>query len=247
MHGGLAKTKPLPNDDQRLTVPLFTTPEVARYVRVPASTMRNWIRGYEYPSSQGASRAKPIVTSVDPESPSRATVPFIGLAEALVVSGFRQKNLSLQKIRAALRAIDQEVGLPHALANKTLYTAGASILWDYARRAGDEEIAQLVEPSTGQKVFTEPVRQYLRLITYDADWWASQIELPAFHPTRVVVDMKRGFGRPILDKHRLAVDEVLARFYESHDSITEIATDLEIGPREVENVIRAAWRPSAAA
>jgi uncharacterized protein (DUF433 family) len=209
--------------------------------------MRNWIRGYEYPSGPGRNRAEPVVTSIGPERPSKATVPFVGLAEALVVSGFRRENLSLQKIRAALGAIDREVGLPHALANKTLYTAGASILWDYARLLGDEEIAQLVEPSSGQKVFTEPVRQYLKLITYDSDWWAAQIELPAFQPTRVVVDMKRGFGRPILDKHRLAVDELIQRFYDSHDSIKDIAKDLEIDEGEVENVIRAAWRRSAAA
>jgi len=229
-------------------IPLFTAREAARYVRVPSSTMRNWVRGYEYPSKTGRARAEPIVTSLVPSRPSPATIPFIGLAEALVIAGFRRrhKNLSMQKVRAALEALGREVGITHVLANKTLYTDGAQILWDYARKAHDDEIQQLVEPTSGQKVFVDVVQQYLDLITYDSDWWASQIELPAFQPTRVVVDLHRGFGRPILDKYRLPIDAILDRFYDSHDQIQEIAADLELDPSEVENVIRGAWRPAAA-
>jgi len=208
--------------------------------------MRNWVRGYEYPIQGGTARADPIVSSVPKSDPSKATIPFMGLVEALVIQGFKRKKLSIQKVRAALDAIQRDVALEHALANKTVYTAGASILWDYARRAGDEEIAQLVEPSSGQIVFTEPVREYLELIAYDANLWASQIQLPAFQPTRVVVDMKRGFGRPILDTSRLPLDGILSRFA-ANEKINEIARDLELDPTEVENVIRVAWRPATAA
>jgi len=208
--------------------------------------MRNWVRGYQYPSERGPATALPIVSTLPPAGRTRATIPFIGLAEALVVAGFRQQRLSMQKIRAALQALDREVGIAHVLANKTLFTDGASILWDYARRSHDAEIEQLVEPGSGQRVFVDVVRQYLQLITYDADLWASRIELPAFHPTKVVVDMRRGFGRPILDKQRLPIDSVLDRFYYGNETIPDIAADLELDPSEVENVIRAAWRPAAA-
>jgi uncharacterized protein (DUF433 family) len=247
MQGAGNVPTPLPRDDRRATIPLFTAREAARYVRVPASTMRNWVRGYEYPIGRGAATSAPIVSSLPAERPSHATIPFIGLAEALVVAGFRRKKLSMHKVRSALEVLDRTLGIAHVLANKMLYTDGASILCDYARKAHDQEIQSLTEPSSGQTVFVDVVRQYLQLITYDADWWASRIELPAFHPTRVVVDMHRGFGRPILDGQRLAVDDILDRFYYGQDSIHDIATDLELDPNEVENVIRAAWRPAAAA
>ena len=220
--------------------------EAARYVRVPASTMRNWVRGYEYASNDGAAQAAPVVSALQRAKPGRATIPFIGLAEALVVAGFRARHLSMQKIRQALDALDREVGIAHVLASKTLYTDGASILWDYARRAHDADIQQLVDPRSGQRVFVDVVRQYLQLIAYDADLWASQIALPAFGPTRVVVDMRRGFGRPILDRQRIAVDDLLDRFYVGHESIHDIAADLELPASDVENVIRGAWRPAAA-
>lgn len=165
---------PIPPDDRRVTIPLFTAREAARYVRVPASTMRNWVRGYEYPTAGGAGVSPAIVTSVSSLEPGRATIPFIGFAEALVIAGFRRKKLSMHRVRAALVALNQEIGIPHVLANKTLYTDGASILWDYARQAHDDEIKQLVDPSSGQKVFVDVVRQYLQLITYDSNWWASE-------------------------------------------------------------------------
>src|SRR2546423_10025168 len=147
--------------------------------------MRNWVRGYEYDSNEGTATAARVVSAVPATRPDRATIPFIGLAEALVVAGFRARRLSMQKIRRALDALDREAGIAHVLANKTLYTDGASILWDYARRVHDPDIQQLVEPGSGQRVFVDVVRQYLQLISYDADLWASQIALPAFGPTRV--------------------------------------------------------------
>src|SRR5690348_5982037 len=129
---------PLAPNDRRLVIPLFTTREVARYVGVPSSTMRNWVRGYDYPVHDGHAHAEPLVSSVPKADPSKAVIPFIGLAEALVIQAFKRKNLPIQKVRAALDAIQREVALEHALANRTVYTAGASILWDYAHKSGDE-------------------------------------------------------------------------------------------------------------
>jgi uncharacterized protein (DUF433 family) len=208
--------------------------------------MRNWVRGYEYPVAGGSTQSAPIVSTLPAAKPDPATIPFVGLVEALVVASFRARNLSMQKVRAALEALDAEVGIAHVLANKTLYTDGASILWDYAHKANDPEIKALVEPHTGQRTFVEVVRQYLQLITYDANWWASRVELPGFQPSHVVVDMRRGFGRPILDRERLPIDAIVERFYSGRETIPEIAADLELDSGDIENVIRGAWRPAAA-
>jgi len=168
--------------------------------------------------------------------------------EALVLAGFRRKhNLSMQKIRKALDALEWEIGVKTALANRALYTDGAQILWDYAKKTDDQDIQELVEPGTGQKVFVEPVRQYLELIAYDADLWASQVTLPEFQPTVVVIDLNRAFGGPVLDQYRVRVEDITDRFYRGKDSIGDIAADLEIPPAEVENVIRVAGPTAIAA
>jgi uncharacterized protein (DUF433 family) len=184
--------------------------------------------------------------SLAPERPRQPSIPFIGVAEALVLSAFKRKGLSLQKIRAALGALERETKLSNVLANKSLYTAGAEILWEYSRRSGDTEVQQLVEPGTGQRVFVPVVRDYLELITYGSDLWASQLELPAYGASGVVIDLHRGFGRPILDRYRLRVDEITDRFF-AGDSMNSIAEDLEISVDDVENVIRVAGRTAQAA
>lgn len=170
----------------------------------------------------------------------------MGLAEALVIAAFRQRKIHMTKIRAALEAIKREIPVEYALANQTVYTSGPDILWDFARKTGDAEIQALVEPSTGQRVFTEAIRQYLDLIRYDEKIWADRLQLPGFEATPVVVDMKRGFGQPMLAKYRLRVVDVSDRFWYGKDQPADIAADLEIDEREVLDVIRATGRPVAA-
>jgi uncharacterized protein (DUF433 family) len=238
--------RPLPATDPRLSVPLYTTREVGRFIDVPTSTIRNWTRGYQYPVRGGSSSTRPIVASTETERTGYPSIPFLGLAEALVLKSFRERKLSMVKIRAALMALDREMGIANVLANKALYTDGAQVLWDYAKERDDSEIKQLVEPGSGQKVFVEVVRRYLQLITYDSDLWAERIELPAYQPTQVVVDMRRGFGRPILEESRIRIEEIVERFAFGNESIQAIADDLELNLEDVENVIRAATRPAAA-
>jgi uncharacterized protein (DUF433 family) len=234
----------LPKDDPRREMPLFTRDDLARYIDTPPATVRNWIRGYEYPTERGTAKAQPIIISI-PGQRGTPTIPFIGLAEALVLKAFREQGLSLQKIRAAMMALEKQVGIANVLANRALYVAGAEILWDYAKRAHDNEIRGLINPASGQLVFIEPVRRYLRLITYGSDMWPQLIELPAFR-SRVIVDLHRGFGRPILEKYRIPIDEIVQRFYKSRDLISDIAADLEMEARDVEDVVQVIGPPRAA-
>lgn len=67
----------------------------------------------------------------------RRVIPFIGLAEGLVLAAFRQAGVPLQRIRPAIAQLPQEPGLRHALASKSLDTDGAEVLYDYAEHAGD--------------------------------------------------------------------------------------------------------------
>ena len=162
---------------------------------------------------------------------------------------FKQQGAHIVKIRRALDALEKEFGVPNALANKSLYSAGAEILWDAAKASGDkelqEDIRHLVEPASGQWVFVEAVRQYLRHITYDETLWAERLRLPAFEPTNVVIDMRRGFGQPILGNSRVRIEDILDRFY-AGDKMDQIAADFELDRSEVEDVVRVVPARSAA-
>ncbi|TMD13053.1 MAG: DUF433 domain-containing protein [Chloroflexi bacterium] len=235
------RLQPLKSTDDRAAIPLFTVSDAARFLKLPSETMRNWVRGYDWPGSRGKEHTEPIVTSVPPEKHGYPNIPFVGITEALVLTAFKRQGIRMHKIKQVLLALEREVGVHNALANKSLFTAGADILWDFAKSAQDhdlrDEIKQLVEPSRGQTVFVPAVRQYLQHITYDDDLWALSLRLPAFEPLNVVIDMRRNFGRPILDKSRVRVEDIANRFY-AGDTIDSIAADFELDRDEVESIVR---------
>ena len=130
--------------DPRFTVPRYTVPEAARFLGVPPSTFSHWARGYEvhFPKRRPVKKG-PIVTALDGRGPE-PSIPFVGLTEGLVVAAFRRAGVSLQHIRRAVDVLSAQIGIEHALASDRLYTDGASVLYDYAEREDDEELAHVV-------------------------------------------------------------------------------------------------------
>jgi hypothetical protein len=55
-------------------------------------------------------------------------IPFIGMAEGLVLTALRHEGLPLQRIRPTIARLEQEFGLQHALANRRLFTDGTEVL-----------------------------------------------------------------------------------------------------------------------
>jgi hypothetical protein len=133
-------------DDPRVARPIFTLREAAGYLGVPKSTVHQWAR---------PSAGKSPLIAVFPRHGREATVPFLGFAEAYVLSTFRKAGLPLQRIRPAVEVLSREIGIDHALASERLYTDGAEVLFDYASERRDDELLELVAPRTGQYQFSE--------------------------------------------------------------------------------------------
>lgn len=165
------KARSRDEDDVRFAVPLYTVAEAARYVRVPSSTFRAWAKGYEVNAEPGRRVwGAPVITAL-PADRGQPSIPFVGLAEGLVLAAFRKAGVSLQYIRQAVPVLKAEVGLDHALASHRLYSDGAVILYNYANsRASDaqaaEDLAGLTRVVDNQRVFADVVGDYLQRITY---------------------------------------------------------------------------------
>jgi len=113
------------------------------------------------PQGRPAVTGAPVVTAIRGERSRVATIPFVGLAEGLVLAAVRQTGVPLQRIRPALARLQAELGLEHVLASHALYTDGAEVIYDYAEEAGDTPEArsarQLVVARKGQHVFTNVI------------------------------------------------------------------------------------------
>lgn len=185
----------------RFATPIYTVTEAARYLDVPASTFATWAHGYRRrPAGRREMVGVPVLTAL-PRSGVRAPViPFIGLAEGLVLAAMRRSGVPLQRIRPALERLKEEFGFAHALASRRLYTDGAEVLFDYAESADDPVAAraarELVVVRNDQRVFNEVVAAYLQRVEFSAEGYPRLIHLPAYEVADVVVDPERGFGQP---------------------------------------------------
>lgn len=222
-------------DDPRLARAIFTLRETAAYLDIPKSNVQRWAR----PSDQ----KHPLLTCFPPHG-REASVPFIGFAEAFVLSSFRRAGVPLQRIRPAVEVLAKEIGVDHALASERLYTDGAEVLFDYASKNDEREVKDLVVVRTKQRQFSEVVEGYLKRIHYGGDGWADSVRLPAYGAAEVIVNPRVAFGLPLLVNGGARVEDVVDRF-QAGDSVADISADFDVPPDEVEDVVRLATRASA--
>ncbi len=235
--------------DHRFTMPLYSMSEAARYLGVPPSTFVAWARGYRRQRPQGAeSVGAPIVTTVRGPVGGSAVVPFVGLAEGLVLAAVRRAGVPLQRIRPALQRLEQELGVEHALASKALYTDGAEMLYDYAEAGGDTPEArsarELVVVRNGQSVFADVVDAYLHRVTFGPDGYAQLIRLPQYRDAEVIVDPGRGFGQPVFARGGARVEDALALF-RAGEPLNVVSAEFGVPVPELEDAVRVALQPAA--
>lgn len=227
--------------NERFTTPVYTIAEAARFLGVPSTTFSNWARGYTATFSDRKSViGKPIVTAFAAER-LYPSVPFVGLAEGMVIAAFREAGVSLQHIRKAVAVLKREMKIDHALASERLYTDGASILFDYARDSDEELLTHVV---TQQRVFGEIVREYLRRITYGTEGWPVRLVSPTTPADIVAVDPTRAFGQPIFIRGGVRLEDVLDRI-RGNDRPVEVATDMGVPVEDIEAVLSAELRRAA--
>jgi len=236
-------------DRLRFDVPLYTIAEAARIVDVPATTLSTWAQGYvRHPPNRPKVTGDPIITCIPPEGYRRPSIPFVGLTEALVLAAIRRSGVPMQRIRPALRALEDSLGIDHALASHKLYTDGAELLFDYAeanRDTADGRTAlQLVVVRSGQRVFTPVIQDYLRRIEYASDGYAKLIHVPVYIRAEVVVDPSRSFGSPIFERGGSRVEDVLQRFW-ADEPLAQLTEEFGVPFNQLEDVLRVASRRAA--
>ncbi len=241
--------------DDRTDVPdrfftvLYTVGEAARYLDVPASTLTTWAHGYRrHPHGQREVVGAPILTTLPRPGVRGPVIPFIGLAEGVVLTAMRRSGVPLQRIRPALEQLDAQFGLAHALASRRLYTDGAEVLFDYAEATADPGMvraaSELVVVRNGQRVFNAIVAAYLQRLQFDTDGYVRLIRLPAYETAELVVDPRRGFGQPIFARGGARLEDALALF-RAGETLDVVADEYGIPPEQLEDAVRIATRPAA--
>ncbi len=235
-------------DPIRFSLPLYSVVDVAWIVGAPTSTIRTWAKGYTRHFRDRASvSGEPVISQVAAAGHREPSIPFVGLAEALVLAAFRKSGVPMQRIRPALLRLQDEIGLDHALASRKLYTDGAEVLVDFGEQATNPDdvcdVRRLVVVRNGQHVFTDVIAAYLQRIDYGEDGYPVLIRVPAYDHAEVVADPTRSFGAPIFERGARVAD-VLERFW-AGETLIEIAEEFGVPVDQLEDVVRVASRRAA--
>jgi uncharacterized protein (DUF433 family) len=230
----------------KFQTPLYSVAEASRYLGVSNSTFRAWAKGY---TRRGGGRndvhGDAVVTTISKQPRTGPSIPFIGLAEGLVLAGIRKSGVPLQRVRPALDRLRDEFGLDHVLASKQLYTDGAEVLYDFGEDELEAEaVMRLVVVRNGQHMFTEVVEQYLKRIEFAADGYASVIRLPSYDHAEVIVNPQRGFGQPTFARGGARLEDVLGMFW-AGESLATVAAEYGVPEVQLEDALRVASRSAA--
>lgn len=213
-------------------IPTYSISDAARYLRIPAGTIRSWTVGRHYPISKGSNFFKPLI-------PIRNLKPkllsFTNLIEVHVLRAIRKNQIDLDKVRDALDFIDEQFQVPHPLARESFFTDGVDL---FIERYGSLIHASKSEQSELKASFDA----HLKRIEPDDSGLA--IKLYPFtrpheedSPRFVVMDSRIAFGRLVIAGTGIAT-RVLAERYQAGDSIDYLANDYNCDRLAVEEAIR---------
>lgn len=216
----------------RFNDPLLTPRDVAHHLRIPSSTLYDWLRE----SADG----KPLVHRVEPERRGWPSVPFVGVVEAYVLRSLRDLRLSKRRIREAAAEVRRTFDTPYALATKKIMTDGVDIFIEYV--PGD-----IARASDGQRPIREVIEGYLRCIHWDAsDEFADRLRLRQYPDVApVIIDPRFGWGEPVVESSKVPVQAIVDLWF-AGESLEVVANEYEMTREQVEAICRVAVDADAA-
>ena len=214
-------------------IPTYSISDAARYLRIPAGTIRSWTVGRRYPVADGSNFFDPLIPI--PNRKPRL-LSFTNLIEVHVLRAIRQHHqIQLDKVRVALDYIDERFQVPHLLARERFRTDGVNLFI--------ERYGSLISASErGQVALKEAFDAHLERIEPDDTGLA--IKLYPFtrsheenNPRFVVIDPRIAFGRLVIDGTGIATS-VVAERYHAGDSIDNLADDYKCDRLYIEEAVR---------
>lgn len=216
--------------------------EAAHYLRLPAATLRSWVKGRYYDTDLGPKFSPPVIKLPDADVLS---LSFVNLVEAHVLAALRrQHGLRLRDVRRAVLYLKRHFHQRRPLADHPLETDGLDLFV--------EHVGNLVTATQeGQLALRALLQAHLTRIDRDP---STNLALRLYPFTRsraveaprhVVIDPLVSFGRPVLSGTGISTSAIADR-YKAGDSIDSLVEDYGRSRQEIEEAIRCELQVEAA-
>ena len=219
-------------DTEAGDLPLYLVSEAARYLKLPVTTVRNWVIGRPQHAARGTGGFSPLIKMADPGD---GLLSFNNLAELHIISSIREEHgVKLKELRKAIKFLEDTFGSDRPLLSQKMLTDGKDL---FVERYGN-----LVSISqAGQMAMKAVLAQYLARI----EWNSAGIPVRLFPITRdkvensprfVSIDPKIRFGKPCIARTRIPT-AIIAERHNAGESVEFLADDYGRKPEEIREAI----------
>ena len=211
----------------------YSVADAARYLSIPAGTLRSWLHGRSYQTSNGLKFFQPLIHLPDVNTPQ---LSFTNLVEAHILRVIRHEHkVRLDKVRTALDYVEQKFELPHPLARIQFQTDGVDLFV--------ESVGELINVSKhGQLAMQKTLQHLLKRIEWDQEGFAQclfpLIKVQSTDAPRVlVIDPRISFGRPVIVNSGVPADVIIDRF-RAGEALEDLADDYGFSHQQIEEILR---------
>jgi uncharacterized protein (DUF433 family) len=212
--------------------PAYTLAEAARYLKVPAPTLRSWVAGRPYPKSEGVGRFQPLIHPPQKQPPM---LSFWNLIEAHVLRSLRTDHgVSIKALRRALSFAERTLNIQRLLLRKELRTNAGKVFLD--------RYGELIDLSaSGQLAMRQLLEEHLKRVEWDE--WQFPIRLYPFLSAEgtyaekpIAIDPKIAFGRPVVIRGGVSTAAIAERI-DVGETVEELAADYALSASEIEQAV----------
>ena len=222
---------------------IYTLPEAARLINVPARKIHRWLYGYSYLKKSGEGKTQafsnplwlPQLSKADYEA---EVIGFNDLLEVRFVAAFVEHGVSLLVVRRCLETARELFGVDYPMTSGSFKTDGKTIFADAMEKSIKE--GALLDLKSRQLAFKDIISPSLYAgIEYDgkraSKWY------PQGRRQHVVLDPSRQFGSPIVDETGIATEVLFASYLaegQTPQAVTQTARVYEVPVNLVGAAIR---------
>jgi uncharacterized protein (DUF433 family) len=212
--------------------PAYGVAEAARYVRLPAATLRSWLIGRDYPKADGKGKFHPLIK---PASREPLQLSFYNLVEAHVLRALRtQHGVALAELRSAISYAEKKEQIDRLLLSPELRTHAGQVFLD--------RYVELINLSaSGQLAIRKTFEDHLTRVEWDK--WKFPVRLFPYsgatlrsEERAIVIDPQIAFGRPVVPRAGISVIAIADRI-DAGESVDAVAEDYDLSHEEVEQAV----------
>jgi uncharacterized protein (DUF433 family) len=212
--------------------PAYGPAEAARYLHLPAATLRTWLVGRVYPKGETSATFPPLIS---PARRQPLQLSFYNLIEAHVLRAMRTEHgVALAELRKAIAYAEKKLHIPRLLLSPELRTHAGEVFLD--------RYVELINLSaSGQLAMRKLFEDHLQRVEWDE--WAFPVRLYPFGggiasvaQRTIAIDARIAFGRPIVKGSGVSAAAIAERI-DAGETVDALADDYDLSRDQIEQAV----------